>query len=119
MEAAIVMVNAIAPEHLCLQVEQPEQYIDRVIAGTIFLGAETPVAWGDYWAGPNHTLPTGGQARFRGPLAVTDFLVPYSVVRAPRELDGPGDKVVRTLARCEGLAAHAGSVEIRRTHVQD
>ncbi len=119
MEAAIEMVNAIAPEHLCLYLAQPEQYIDRFIAGTIFLGAETPVAWGDYWAGPNHTLPTGGQARFRGPLAVTDFLVPYSVVRAPHKLDGPGGDVVRTLARCEGLAAHADSVEIRRTHAQD
>ena len=74
---------------------------------------ETPVAWGDYWAGPNHTLPTAGHARFRGPLSVYDFLVPYSVIKADvRTARASGDKV-KALAELEGLAGHTLSIALR------
>ena len=112
--ACLAAVNAIAPEHLCIQTARPERWLDEVRAGAIFLGGETPVAWGDYWAGPNHTLPTAGQARFRGPLSVHDFLVPYSVIKAtPGATTASGGQVM-TLADQEGLAGHALSIALRR-----
>ena len=113
MTACVAAVNRIAPEHLCLQTTWPEELLGRVRAGAIFIGGETPVAWGDYWAGPNHTLPTAGQARFRGPLSVYDFLVPYSVIRAGvRTTRASGDKL-KALAELEGLAGHALSIALR------
>ena len=109
----LAVVNSLAPEHLCLQIENPRELIDKVVAGAIFIGNSTPVAWGDYWAGPNHTLPTRGQAHFRGPLSVLDFLVPYSVIESPPgAIDSSGETVMR-LARAEGLAGHARSIAER------
>ena len=109
----LTVVNFLAPEHLCLQVENPRGLIDKVVAGAIFIGNGTPVAWGDFWAGPNHTLPTRSQARFRGPLSVLDFLVPYSVIEAPPgTIDSSADTVLR-LAQQEGLAGHARSISER------
>lgn len=112
--ACLAAVNAIAPEHLCIQTVRPERWLDEVRAGAIFLGGETPVAWGDYWAGPNHTLPTAGQARFRGPLSVSDFLVPYSVIKATPAATSSSGAQVMTLAEQEGLAGHALSIALRR-----
>ncbi len=112
--ACLAVVNTIAPEHLCLQTDQPEQQVDQVQAGAIFVGGDTPVAWGDYWAGPNHTLPTAGQARFRGPLSVSDFLVPYSVIKATPAATSSSGPQVMTLAEKEGLAGHALSITLRR-----
>ena len=108
----IHVLNEIAPEHLSLQAESAENLRDKVIAGSIFMGSKTPVAWGDYWAGPNHTLPTNGQAKFRGPLNVVDFLVPFSVVDASNSIRKSGEKV-KKFANLEGLSGHAKSIEIR------
>ncbi|MFQ5924299.1 MAG: histidinol dehydrogenase [Anaerolineales bacterium] len=115
IENCVAAANMIAPEHLSLQVLNPNRWVTKVTAGAIFLGPLTPVAWGDYWAGANHILPTLGQARFRGPLSVLDFLVPYSVVEADSNtIKDSGDKVTR-LAETEGLAGHALSVHLRRS----
>jgi len=109
----LTVVNSLAPEHLCLQIENPRELIDQVVAGAIFIGNSTPVAWGDYWAGPNHTLPTRSRARFRGPLSVLDFLVPYSVIESPPgAIDSSAETVLR-LAQAEGLAGHARSIAER------
>ena len=115
IEDCVAAANMIAPEHLSLQVLNPNRWVTKVTAGAIFLGPLTPVAWGDYWAGANHILPTLGQARFRGPLSVLDFLVPYSVVEADSDtIKNSGDKVTR-LAETEGLAGHALSVRLRKS----
>lgn len=114
-EACIQVANEIAPEHLSLQISNPRRWVEHLTAGAIFVGSLTPVAWGDYWAGANHILPTLGQARFRGPLSVLDFLVPYTIVEVPcQAINLSGDKV-RLLARTEGLEAHALSVQLRET----
>ncbi len=113
LDECLTVVNALVPEHLSLQIENPRALADRVIAGAIFIGHTTTVAWGDYWAGPNHTLPTGGQARFRGPLSVLDFLVPYSVIEAPASAIQSSAETVLELARAEGLAGHAESIIAR------
>lgn len=116
IDDCVAAVNMIAPEHLSLQVLNPKRWVAEVTAGAIFLGPLTPVAWGDYWAGANHILPTLGQARFRGPLSVLDFLVPFTVVEANSDtIKNSGDKVTR-LAETEGLAGHALSVRLRRSH---
>jgi histidinol dehydrogenase len=114
LEQCKEVVNSIAPEHLCLQVAEPDELVNQVRAGAIFIGSLTPVTWGDYWAGPNHTLPTAGQARFRGPLSVMDFLVPFSVINANEQaLEASGDQV-QLLARQEGLVGHARSIALRK-----
>ncbi len=108
----ITAINAIAPEHLSLQVADTAGLVPRLVTGTTFIGSQTPVAWGDFWAGSNHTLPTGGQARFRGPLSVFDYLVPYAIVTAGQAaLQASGASVAR-IARAEGLEGHARSVEV-------
>ena len=113
-EEAAAVCDRYAPEHLGLAVASPDTLIKGVQnAGAVFLGHYSPVAVGDYLAGPNHVLPTGGTARFFSPLGVEDFLKRTSVVRleAPklREL---GADVVR-LAELEGFTGHAKSVELR------
>jgi len=110
------MINHIAPEHLSLQIRAARHFAKRCIAGAIFIGHSTPVAWGDYWAGPNHTLPTAGQARFRGPLSVLDFLVPYSMIEAPMKAIAASGNTVIELARAEGMAGHALSMSVRMDH---
>ena len=72
------------------------------------------MAWGDYWAGPNHILPTAGQARFLGPLSVSDFLVPYSVIKATRAATSSSGLQVMMLAGQEGLSGDALSIALRR-----
>jgi histidinol dehydrogenase len=111
---ALACVNQFAPEHLHIATRQPEELAARVDhAGAIFLGHYSPVALGDYAAGPSHVLPTGGTARFASALSANDFLRRSSVLRfTPKGLERlAGD--VRRLAEKEGLSAHAASVDRR------
>lgn len=111
---SLELANRYAPEHLLLAVEDPDAAMKRVEnAGTIFLGHYTPVAVGDYLAGPNHVLPTGGTARFFSPLGIEDFLKRSAFVRfEPGKLRELGAEVMR-LADLEGLTGHGASVELR------
>jgi len=114
LTAAAALSDRFAPEHLELLVEDPEPLADRIQhAGAIFMGPHTPEAVGDYLAGPNHTLPTCGTARFAGALGVETFLRHTSLIRFNREaLLATGPAVV-TLAESEGLHSHAESVRRR------
>ena len=112
-EEALDAVNAIAPEHLELQVSDAEVMLPRVIAGAVFVGPFTPEPVGDYWAGCNHILPTRGTARFASALSVRDFMRWTSVMRYDRETLNRGREAIACLARLEGLEAHARSVEAR------
>jgi histidinol dehydrogenase len=108
------LANRYAPEHLVLAVEGADAVSKLILnAGAILLGHYTPVAVGDYLAGPNHVLPTGGTARFFSPLGVDDFLKRTSVIRfEPPKLRELGSDVMR-LAMLEGLGGHASSVDLR------
>lgn len=111
LDEAIDLANRIAPEHLELAVANPERLVSRIHhAGAIFLGHTTPEAFGDYLAGPNHVLPTGGSARFASPLGVYDFVKRTSVIRAPLEALARLGPPLRRLAEMEGLSAHAAAV---------
>ncbi|MGL6161101.1 histidinol dehydrogenase [Microbulbifer sp.] len=114
IDEAIALANRIAPEHLEVSVENPERYLPQIRhAGAIFLGRHTAEALGDYCAGPNHVLPTSGTARFSSPLGVYDFQKRSSVIYcSPQGADHLG-RVAATLARGEGLEAHARSAEYR------
>jgi histidinol dehydrogenase len=113
-EAARV-ADALAPEHLSLQVRDPESVLEGIsAAGAAFLGDHTPEAAGDYAAGPSHVLPTGGAARFGSPLGVWDFVVRTSVVAYSREAIARQADLLESLARLEGLEAHARAVALRR-----
>ncbi len=115
---AVDIANALAPEHLELCVEHPFDWLDRIQnAGSVFLGRSTPEAVGDYFAGPNHTLPTGGSARFSSPLSVDEFVKKSQFIyyTAPA-LAGSADKIA-AFARQEALEAHARSVESRRSDI--
>ena len=116
---AVEIANRLAPEHLELAVRHPGPVAAGVRhAGAVFLGQEAPEALGDYLAGPNHVLPTGGTARFASPLGVYDFVKRTSVIGAgPRTLATLGPPVVR-LARLEGLDAHGRAVERRLAAVR-
>jgi histidinol dehydrogenase len=104
----------LAPEHLHISTADPEEMLTRVQnAGAIFLGHDTPVAVGDYVAGPSHVLPTGGTARFANGLCANDFLKRSSVISYDRAaLEFAADDI-RLLAAKEGLTAHSASVDIR------
>jgi histidinol dehydrogenase len=114
LEEGVVLANAFAPEHLEIVSEDPQRLLGQVEnAGAVFLGPHTPVSLGDYVIGPNHTLPTGGSARFSSPLGVYSFLKRTSVAEVTpgelAELAGPA----RRLAQLEGLTAHARAIEVR------
>ncbi len=111
---AIDIANEIAPEHLELCVDNPFDYLDKIKhAGTIFMGKTCPEALGDYFAGPNHTLPTSGTARFSSALGVDDFVKKSQFVYYSREaLERVADKI-SYFAKQEGLDAHARSATIR------
>ena len=111
---AIDIANEIAPEHLELVVDNPFDYLDKVKhAGSIFMGKYCPEALGDYFAGPNHTLPTSGSARFSSPLSVDDFVKKSQFTYYTKEaLEKVADKV-SYFAKKEGLDAHAKSATIR------
>lgn len=114
MEQAISVVNRIAVEHLELMVADPEKILDSIKnAGAIFLGMYTVEALGDYMAGPNHVLPTGGTARFFSPLGVYDFIKRSSIIWYDREALFEKAGMVAQFARLEGLEAHARAVELR------
>ena len=115
IEAAVRVSNAIAPEHLELCVKDPFALLEKVTAaGSVFLGSNTPEAAGDYYAGPNHTLPTGGSARFSSPLSVDDFVKKTSFVHYTDEGFASAINDIVTFAESEGLTAHARSAEARR-----
>ena len=114
MAQAIDVANRIAPEHLELSVENPEQYLPQIRhAGAIFMGRYTAEALGDYCAGPNHVLPTSGTARFSSPLGVYDFQKRSSIIYCSAEGASELGKVASVLARGESLTAHARSAEYR------
>ena len=111
LDKAIDLANKLAPEHLELFIDEAEKYADKVEnAGSVFVGKNCPEALGDYFAGPNHTLPTSGTARFASPLSVDDFTKKMSFTYyEPDALDYAKDKVA-LLAREEGLEGHARSI---------
>lgn len=114
MAQAIDLVNRIAPEHLELSVDKPEQYLDDIRhAGAIFMGRYSSEALGDYCAGPNHVLPTSGTARFSSPLGVYDYVKRSSIIYCSEQGASDLGKVASKLARTESLEAHARSAEYR------
>ena len=114
LDAAIEIANAIAPEHLELCVDNPFDYLDKIRhAGSIFMGKYCPEALGDYLAGPNHTLPTSGTARFSSPLSVDDFVKKSQYTYYTPDALKRVAKDVAYFAETEGLTAHAKSAMIR------
>lgn len=114
MEEAVEITNSIAPEHVGLHLEDPEAVLPRLRhAGTVFVGDFSPVAVGDYIAGPSHVLPTGGTARFFSGLSVNDFLRRLSVISFSRKALVEAAPDIITMAETEGLPAHAQSVRMR------
>lgn len=114
LEQAIDVANRIAPEHLELCVEDPFALLPRIRnAGSIFLGRSAPEALGDYFAGPNHTLPTSGTARFSSPLGVDDFIKRSSFLYYSQDVLAEAAPRIAEFARREGLEGHARSVLIR------
>ncbi|MBQ9943264.1 MAG: histidinol dehydrogenase [Clostridia bacterium] len=114
LNAAIEIANEIAPEHLELCVDNPFDYLDAIRhAGSIFMGRNCPEALGDYFAGPNHTLPTGGTAKFSSPLSVDDFVKKTQYTYFTRDALAAIARDVFTFATKEGLTAHAKSAIIR------
>ena len=111
---AIDIANEIAPEHLELCVDNPFDFLDKIKhAGSIFMGKYCPEALGDYFAGPNHTLPTSGTARFSSPLSVDDFVKKTQFTYFTKEALGKVSDKVAYFAEKEGLSAHARSATIR------
>jgi histidinol dehydrogenase len=114
LDAALPLVDRLAPEHLELAVDDPEALFARVRhAGSVFLGRHTPEAIGDYVAGPNHVLPTGRRARFASGLSVLDFMKRTSFIACDAASLGRIGPAAIALARAEGLPAHAQSVAVR------
>lgn len=114
LDAAFEISNELAPEHLELCVDNPFDYLDRIRhAGSIFMGRNCPEALGDYLAGPNHTLPTGGTAKFSSPLSVDDFVKKTQYTYFTGEALARVARDVEEFANKEGLTAHARSAVIR------
>ena len=114
LDTAVEIANKIAPEHLEVCVDQPFDYLDKIKnAGSIFLGRNCPEALGDYFAGPNHTLPTSGTARFSSPLSVDDFVKKTQYTYYTRPALEKAQPTVSIFAKQEGLTAHARSIDIR------
>ena len=114
LEQAADISNRLAPEHLELSVADPQTLLGHIRhAGAIFMGRHTPEAFGDYCAGPNHVLPTGGAARFSSPLGVADFCKRSSIIQASAAGAARLGRLSAVLARAEGLEAHAQSAESR------
>ena len=114
IEQAIRFANELAPEHLELCISEPLKYIGRIDnAGSVFLGNWSPEPLGDYYAGPNHVLPTSGTARFFSPLSVDSFIKKSSFIYYTcNELRNAKDDIIK-LAETEGLTAHANSIKVR------
>jgi histidinol dehydrogenase len=114
VDSALDASNLIAPEHLEVMMSDPFELLGAIRnAGAIFLGPWTPESVGDYVAGPNHTLPTGGTARFSSPLSVDDFVKKSSVLSYSLEGLETDGATVMTIAEAEGLDAHARAVGLR------
>ncbi len=114
LHEAAALSNRLAPEHLGLHLDDPWRWLPAfVCAGAIFLGHHSPEAVGDYWAGPNHILPTNGSARFASPLRTEDFLRASSLVCYTQEGLTKASPFIQQFAASEGLLAHAQSVTIR------
>ena len=115
MDECVEIMNALAVEHLEMACENPFEYLGRIKhAGAIFLGHYTPEAIGDYLAGPNHTLPTGGSARFFSPLSVMHFVKRTSIISMSKKAVNELGDACMALARAEGLGAHELSVKVRQ-----
>ena len=114
LEEAFELSNRIAPEHLELDLNDAPRWLARVrAAGAVFVGEHSPAPLGDYLAGPNHVLPTGGAARFASPLGAYDFVARTSIIEASaRTIDKLGHAAA-LLARMEGFEGHARAVELR------
>src|SRR5699024_9110372 len=109
------LVNEIAPEHLELMVENATEHVANIKhAGAIFLGNHSPEPLGDYTAGPNHTLPTSGTAKFSSPLGVYDFMKKSSIIHYSKESLIEAAEHIITLANTEGLTAHANAIRMRK-----
>lgn len=114
LDEAIDFANELAPEHLEMAVKNPMEYIGRVDnAGSVFLGHFAPEPLGDYFAGPNHVLPTGGTARFFSPLSVDSFVKKSSFIYFNEPALRQAREDITAIARAEGLDAHAHSIEVR------
>lgn len=114
LPSAVELCNEYAPEHLELAVKEPFKLLDKVKnAGSVFLGYNTPEAVGDYYAGPNHTLPTSGTARFASPLGVDDFVKTTQYVYYTKDALSKSAADIIAFANSEGLGAHARSVSVR------
>ncbi|WP_432352419.1 histidinol dehydrogenase [Sporosarcina sp. A2] len=114
-EEAVALINELAPEHLEIMTEDPERMLEDIHnAGAIFLGPYSPEALGDYMAGPNHTLPTSGTAKFSSPLGVYDFIKKTSVIRYNESaLKSVADSIIE-LAQTEQLTGHAQAIRVRK-----
>lgn len=116
MDEAVIFANRLAPEHLEVMCDQPMEYIGRLDnAGSVFLGKYSPEPLGDYYAGPNHVLPTSGTARFFSPLSVDSFIKKSSFIYYNRSALETAREDIVAIARAEGLDAHAHSIEVRFT----
>lgn len=114
MDEAIDFANELAPEHLEVCTKNPMEYLGRIDnAGSVFLGNYAPEPLGDYYAGPNHVLPTGGTARFFSPLSVDTFVKKSSFLYYTKETLSTARHDITVLAKTEGLTAHANSIEVR------
>jgi histidinol dehydrogenase len=114
LNEAFELANEIGPEHLELDVRNPSRWLPKVrAAGAVFLGPLTPAPLGDYLAGPNHVLPTGGAARFASPLGAYDFLKRTSIIEASKAAIAALGPTVAHLARMEGFEGHARAMELR------
>ncbi|MGB4782148.1 histidinol dehydrogenase, partial [Candidatus Methylomirabilis sp.] len=115
LDEAATLANEVAPEHLELLVKDPWGLLPQIRhAGAIFMGGASPEVVGDYLAGPNHVLPTGGTARFASPLSVDDFQHRTSLIAFSRKKLEALEPTLVELARLEGLEAHARAASIRR-----
>ena len=114
IDEAVDFANEFAPEHLEMAVQNPLEYIGRIDnAGSVFLGQYSPEPLGDYFAGPNHVLPTSGTARFFSPLSVDSFIKKSSFIYYTQDaLSKAKDDIIK-LAETEGLTAHANSIQVR------
>jgi len=117
LQEAAEIANRIAPEHLEIMVKKPKRILPLIQnAGAIFLGEWTPEALGDYAAGPNHTLPTGGTARFSSPLGVYDFIKRSSILSFSKKGFIALAEAVKTIADAEGLEAHGNTIRLRQKY---
>ena len=113
-DEAVELANSLAPEHLEVMMENPLEYLGRLDnAGSIFLGQYAPEPLGDYYAGPNHVLPTSGTARFFSPLSVDSFIKKSSFIYYTQQALREAQEDIVTIAQREGLTAHANSIKVR------